>query len=1222
MVTADQLIQTTQRFQRAIHIRHDLRDTAAIEQYVPTLSVANALATIVRQTGSRGTQRAHVLHAAYGSGKSHFAVALAALFENDSTIRPALRRFVDRVTDTDPHAGETAREYLASQMRLLPVVLSGNEGDLSTALLRALTRALHEAQLGDIRMATRFEAAVATILRWDEAYPDVLARLSELAEQQFALSIDNLLTALGNHNTDMFGLFEELYAQLTGGAELDPFAGQTPNVIFRDIARQIQNHGYTGLVVLWDEFGRYLDARASQAFGEEAALLQDFAETCNYSGEEQLHLLLFTHRELQGYAASLPKSYQQEWARIEGRFQRHNISTDPYIAFRLIDSAVHHSDENKVAEFLSPLLDDLRLWSEENHLFGLLDSRAIERLIHGTWPLHPLTVFALTHLSSRVAQNERTMFTFLTADEPHSLPSLSRTKALDASNDLFVRPAALWDYFKDAIRADVGGTGTHRHWSGVVHALDKIAHDDVLSTALVKTLGVLLVCAEFTPVKPDTDLLCWALGGDNAEQETAIVTSLENLRRRKVIIHRHNDGYWTFISGSDINFEERLAEVLQRMNPTPVQLRRLLQDQVPAPHTLARRYNQDRAMIRSFTGLYRWPSELDDAPWDIQLERSRADGLVVYVLVEDDVSWVQTLKTLTNHERVVYVFPDREHIPVSLSALLREIFGLQEISNDPSLKQHEDRARIRREIDWLLEDARARLEHTVATLTDPRAGTAIWVTVNKDVAEGYPVRSRAQASKIVSDICERVFSRTPQFNSEGLNVIKPSTQQLSAAQKVIDALFSNSHDETLGMVGRGPEILALNALLRSPGILQRRGPDDWGMGRPDNDMYMAELWDTLDDYVGACQVEGGIPVEPIIKTVMSPPYGIRPGVLPVLLSAVLRQHLKVTTVRKNGRALTPLDGALVIEMIFDPAPFTIEVGEWNETLEHLWRALEELFSSYIHENELAQQPLTKLRVSLLRWLQSLPPFCRETDRISPQAKAFRNLVRKAQLEPATALFQELPALLRLDETVAPTETSHRLTGLVEEINNAYLDLQRRLDLFAREEFGRGTLASDGQSAVQSWLEHTQDVSGKQITEYKFGSLITQDFIDAVVNARNGNGQFWNDASLAVLGVQLRDWNDSSEQRFHERVATAREEVEREVLELVHEESVVSVSLQLPRAEIRDYRFRYADLSTHGKHLLQNFKSTLEIAGRPLSMNEKRQIAVAFLSYVMGEDGDN
>src|SRR5690606_12145234 len=100
------------------------------------------------------------------------------------------------------------------------------------------------------------------------------------------------------------------------------------------------------------------EAHTSQAFGNEAAALQSFAETCNYSRDEQLHLLLFTHKELQGYAASLPQSYQQEWSRIEGRFQRHDLSTDPLIAYRLIANAIQHTDSAVVYHYLNDEIVD------------------------------------------------------------------------------------------------------------------------------------------------------------------------------------------------------------------------------------------------------------------------------------------------------------------------------------------------------------------------------------------------------------------------------------------------------------------------------------------------------------------------------------------------------------------------------------------------------------------------------------------------------------------------------------------------------------------------------------------------------------------------------------------------------------------------------------------------------------------------------------------------
>ncbi len=1222
MVAATQLIKTAPRFHRAIHARYDLRHPDTVEHFVPTYNATASIAAILRGTQAGGTQRAHVLYAAYGSGKSHLAVALAALLEKPEELRPSVHRLVESIAGTDEHTGEMARAYLERDMRLLPVVLSGNEGDLDIALLRALSRSLNDAGLGDIHLSTRFEAALNTIARWHDSYPDMIDRLALLLSEQFDLTPDELLEGFEAHDPQAFEVFQDVYSRLTGGAVFDPFVGQSPELVFRDVARQIQDFGYQGIVVLWDEFGRYLESRAAQAFSDEAASLQNFAEACNYSSEEQLHLVLITHKELQGYAAALPKTYQQEWSRIEGRFQRHDISTDPYLAYRLIDFALEQTDQKRVDALLAPEVDLLVRWSEEKRLFGMMSSEAIAQLIRGTWPLHPLTVFALPHISSRVAQNERTLFTFLTADEPNSLSRVFRPDSLDDMSELWVRPDVLWDYFEDAVRLDIGGVGAHRYWSGVANALEKVAEGDVLATTLIKTLGVLLLCAEGTSVKPDTELLCWAVGADTEEQRGAVVTTLDNLRRRKVIIHRQIDEHWTFISGSDINFEERIADVLERVNPSPAQLRRILQEHTPAPHTLARRYNQEHAMIRFFTGLYRWPHELENAPWDTQLERSQADGLVVYVLAKDDLSWRQALEALQAYERVIYVFPREADFLISLEGVLREIFGLLEISNDPTLKQHEDRARIQREIDWLLEDARTRLTRLIATLTDPREGKSLWITVEDGTAQMFPVHSVGQTTRIASDICERVFWQTPRFNNEGLNVFKPSTQQIGAAQKTIDALFANPPDETFGMEGRGPEILALNTLLKLPGILRQNEKGEWTIGRPDEDTLLAKVWDCIAGYVDQCQTEQGLPVEPLIRQLMSPPYGIRPGVIPVLLAAVLRHHLMVLTIRENGRAVTPIDGKLLTSMVFNPSHYSIEIGEWNETLENVWRALVERFNAYTHENERKQQPLTILRVSLLRWLQSLPPFCRDTRQISEEAQAFRDLVRKAQMEPARALFEDLPQLLQIDEDTSREEIAARLDMLVTEINNAYLDLQRRLDVFAIEVFGQAGQYPDGLNAMRAWLKRLQSANGKSISEYRFGSLVTQDLIDAVLSASGSDGMFWDRASVAVLGVKLRDWNDGSEERFCEKLRAAQDEVEREVHQLLEEDAVVAVSIQLPDDQARNYRFRFSEMSAHGRRLLQNFKGTLEIAGRSLPVDEKRKIALAFLAFVMGEELDD
>lgn len=1221
MVTPPQnVIKPISRFQRAIHVRYDLRDPDAVEQYIPTQSVAESLKVILRNTEAERTQRAHVLHAAYGSGKSHFAVALAALLENSSELHEAIHAFVQHLGEANTDAETLAKTYLYKEKRLFPVVLSGNEGSFASAMLRALTRSLNDSHI-EIQLSTRFDAAVDTIERWQSDYPEFLARL-EKQLQDTGRSLDGLIAALQAQDNATYDAFVELYAQMTAGAVFDPMIEQAPEIVYRYVAAQLQDYGYSGIVVIWDEFGRYLEAHTSQAFGNEAAVLQTFAETCNYSHDDQLHLLLFTHKELQRYASSLPQSYQQEWSRIEGRFQRHDLSTDPLIAYRLIASAIQYTDPAIVYHYRNEELVDWFIgWAKDYSLFGALSEQETRQLIQNTWPLHPLTVFALAHLSNRVAQNERTMFTFLTSDEPNALRGLVEKKSLTDEDLPLIRVAELWDYFENAVRADIGGSGTHRYWSGVINALDKVAESDEVSKEAVKSLGVIAICAESSSLRPDTDVVAWAIGARDEEDRQAVNHVLNNLRRRKVVMNRQIDGYWTFINGSDIDFEDLLHVTLERVNPSPIQLRRLLEQTLSAPYTLARRYNQQRSMIRYFTGVYRWADELKDAPWDLLIEQEETDGLVIYVLATSDLDWQQAFEAIQAYEQVVYVFPRQDHPLISLIDILRELFALQEINNDATLRHHGDNERIQREINWLLEDVEGRLENTVKNLINPRQQKSVWITTSSDnKAHGHRVNSPGQTTKIVSDICDDVFSATPLLNSEGLNRRNPTAQQNRAAQQVIDALFSHEPNETFGLEGRGPEVLALNSLLRIPGILQQDTKENWDVGPP-ADERLADIWDQIERYFDASTGQQHS-LEPLVEQLTAPPYGLRKGVMPVLIAAVLRSRLMVTSMWHNRVPISTIDGHTLITAIEKPDDYVFEIGHWSSELENVWYALENHFEEYIQETDHSKQPLTRLRIGMTRWLQGLPKFCRDTSKISKQAIQFRDVIRKAQTEPSKAIFETLPHVLGLDENPDIDQIAATVDRIMQEISNAYYDLQRRLDIFVANEFGYARLTQNGLITLKSWLSGVQTENGANIGEFKFSSTLTQNVVNLLLNSDSTDAQFWNHMSEAVLGVSMRDWNDNSEERFQTKLLKARDEVERDIYELIEEDKTVLFTIKMPDDEPHDFRFRSSDLSQQGQRLLQNVKSTMEIAGRPLSIDERRKIALAFLIHMMGEDLDD
>jgi hypothetical protein len=156
-----------------------------------------------------------------------------------------------------------------------------------------------------------------------------------------------------------------------------------------------------------------------------------------------------------------------------------------------------------------------------------------------------------------------------------------------------------------------------------------------------------------------------------------------------------------------------------------------------------------------------------------------------------------------------------------------------------------------------------------------------------------------------------------------------------------------------------------------------------------------------------------------------------------------------------------------------------------------------------------------------------------------------------------------------------------------------------------------------------WLTSVEERVGEPLDTFRFSDKLAQRLVQ--IARQDGTTQeesFWDQLSIAILGIVLNDWNDRSYENFKQNLLEAKERVEHEVFELVEDSSAVKLSVSLPAKHEQTYRFRPSNLSAQGQRILQNFKSTLEISGRPLSPDEKRQIVLTLLDYVMGGSSSN
>ena len=1222
--TLSTLRRPSPHFQRAINLKYDLGNADIIVTYVPTPNAARVIRMLLAATRPESTQRATLLHGPYGSGKSLLATVLASILSRDEERLAALTAVVERLREVGPETAQEVKTHLQAGPRLLPVILSGDEGDLSSALLRGLAQALGRAGLQEIRPRTHYQAVLRTIEMWQEEYPDTYAHLAAMVREE-GMELAGLVEGLQQAEPEAYTLFRRLYPSLTAGAEFNNHYGQSVVDTYRETVITLrEDTDYEGVVVLWDEFGRFLEDRTGEPFGQEAALLQEFAEFACRSGENQVHLVLIAHKVLGGYTWGLPDEYVREWQRIGERFRSLDVSGDQRIAYRLIASALEVSDPATWTSYLTAHQADLAralARTVEHRLFPELDEAEVRRwVLEGAYPLHPLTVYCLPRLSNKVAQNERTLFTFLAANEAGALQEHLARIPLDGTTQ-WVGVDALYDYFAEAMRADVAPGGVHEIWAAAQHALSKVPAEDHLVRRLVKALAVLQAIGGGETLRITTSMLAFAL----ESAPGAVEQAAHYLARRKLARMRKADRTWELAAGSEVDIEAAIRDVLDRHLPTPLQLRRLLEEMLPLRFYLARRYNAERGMVRFFRGWYRFPDDVADTDWEMVLqEQDYVDGLIIYILTRNggELNRARSIVEAVTDDRVLFVLPKK---PLLIEEPLRELFALVELKNDPLLREQDER--VIDELEFFIEDVTSRLERTLAPLVDPWKSGAEWYWQGEPWPD-FQVDSPGQVTRLLSDVCDKVFNRTPVLRNEALNREQPSKVQVRAAERVIEALLTREPEANLGIAGHGPDWLIVQTILKAPGILRKEG-DQWVVDMP-TDEGMAHVWSVMEAFFERARETPQFFTD-LLAQLRSPPFGIRIGVLPVLIAAALRRHLAVATIRRDRKPVLPLTGATFTDLCRHPERYTLELGPEDARWEALRSVLEARFGEHVLSEERRHQPLRYLSVGMIRWLRSLPRFAQTTQKVSEEARQFRRCIRRAANDPAPVLFEELPALLEggADGRAQPDDIevyreaiAGRLDALMGESETAYLDLLRRLDRFAVERFTAGEEAPppDGRAALIRWADRIEAQCGLSLSSLRLGDVRAEGLLRAIRS--ESQARFWDRMGRALVGLPPRDWDDAGEERFYQVLAEAKAEVEREVVGLSTDtEETVEVTLQVGADGRKRYRFRRVGLSKQGRRLLRHFQSTLEVSGRPLSPDERRQVVVALLKYVMGEKDD-
>jgi hypothetical protein len=1100
------LVRLKSRYRRSSNVTSDFASPEALDGYVISPLVRETAIRLLNALLDDKGARSWSLIGPYGSGKSSFCTFIADLLSHNEATSVARRK----AEDSNAHRLADLSEALERRKHLLiPVIVTGEPGPMIPAIMRALKVAL-----GSHKQRGPSPREFKRILETDEADVSKGSQLIEL--------IDGACQALARGTTS-----------------------------------------YSGLLLVIDEAGKFLEWSAKPGADQDVYLMQQLAEYSARAVGGRFALLMTLHQALDSYAARLPRSAQMEWAKVSGRFEVIPFLETPVHLLRLVADAIDTDDEFTRSPWYQHGRAELDHVCEE--LPNLWEHKAC---FDHALPLHPISALLLGPLFRlRLAQNERSLFAFLSANEPHGFRSFVQgASASDPANSTYRLPA-LYDYVIANSPVGSANDDGDRLWSACQYTLHRLdGRVNQLQVDILKATTLLGAASNLLPVRADSTTLALCLG----ESGTRVDAALEDLIELSAIVYRDFKGAYQVWDGSDLDVP-RLVEAARKRVELRGGFAARLQALFPPEPVIAAKHYLETGTFRYFTTRYtdRVAAEVVDVA-----DRS-GDGMLFYVIPDDDSSYERArsavdsgiVVTLSGEPKpLLFVLPThyRELIVTIVDFLACEdVLDTQiELQSDPIARRAVEERKLR---------AHDALVMALAGAFDRADGgaDARLLSTNIDV----PLPRSASQGVVASVLFTAAFHSAPRIKNELVNRATLSSAAAAARRVLLEALVSNPHAEFFGLEGHGPERSIYESVLRATGIHRRDQAGAWALGSPSTESDHARLcpaWERIESILLA-QRTARISVLEIYEALARPPFGVREGLSPILVFAYVCAHRERLFIYEDNSYLPILSEDLVPRWLRRPDSIELQLSAEDPVVHSVVNAI------YRPAGGQGAIPSTMDAVkALLRVVGTMSSYASSTAQLSEPARRVRSSLKSAR-DPVQLLLARLPEDVGLVSFLNRLPDEGELAQFAEQLSTALKELSK-LDSGLAHRVDEGVCRAfrlDTRSTPYGRLcGRAAQLPDRSSLPLRLRSI--RDILSAHSVAVNGADALTrNSLAIAVVGKPLSQWNDQDETLFRYKVS--------DIAGLFLDAESLRLE-QAGRGDNGDALIRVAVLNTTGKEL--------------------------------------
>ncbi|WP_414542147.1 hypothetical protein [Nostoc sp. CCY0012] len=1046
------------RYSRSINLERDLDSVEALEGYVLTKRAIDSLKRILNSFNADEGNRAWTLTSVYGTGKSAFAHYLISLTaKSQSKIHIKALSIAENKLGKDSDIYQLIQETL-NPKGLIRAVATGQREPISHTIIRALLT-----------------------------------------------GVDNFWTASQKNKINVVRQLVDLEAEINDGGKVD--SREIPNLVL-ELAKESQ----TGIFLVIDELGKNLEYAAHAQGDEDLYLLQQLAELPKDS-KSPIYILGILHQAFAEYGQRLANVQRNEWAKIQGRFEDIAFTESSGQMMSLIGEAIDSSAADNIKSAINTYSED---WSKYLESI-IVDEEVTAQVIKKVYPLHPLSALVLPSLCQKYAQNDRSLFTFLTSSEPLSFRNFLEEVTVKDYELPCLKLYQIYDYFIESAGMGLASRPNLQRWVEVQDLINDAKRLEEDSLRLLKTIGILNLITVTGSMRATRNLVCLAMCNFPSDAEINYWQEIiDKLLKQNLITHRRQLDELRIWQGSDFNVDSELSTYIEQERSPLV---KLLSIHRPLRPLVAQRHSYQKGTLRYFERHY-----LDNSQDLSQLSCSSldADGFVGYWV---DETMPNSVPSTTKDGKPLVILSAANLDILRIRSL--EFVALSNIKK--TAKELQSDGVARKEVNYRLQEAEEFLDETLNQSFSIGVNQQCWIQGQIETLNNI-----TDFNSKLSDICDRTYHRSTILWNELINRRDLTSQGAKARRELIQAMLEHQYEERLGLEGYGPEVSMYYSLLEETGI-HRQEDDNWDFYPPLDNSGLNSLWEAVEDFCLAA-TETSQTFNLLYQHLAAPPFGVKQGAIPVILAAVLLYHAEDLGLYQDGTFI-PVLGTEHFELLVKyPERFAVKYFAVVGLRAEVFKELEAILRNPQLKNlgKVRNATLLTVVTPLYQFVKKLPKYTKQTRRLEAEPRAILKALQTT-VEPDELLFKALPAACNLppigtetgDDGVTARTLRTKLVHALREIHTAYDHLLSDCQKLIYEAFG---VRSPETKLREDLRVRANYLAGKCIEP------LLKRFIRAASDETKTDAQWLEALVMIVADKPAESWTDDDATAFEMKLA--------------------------------------------------------------------------------------